>query len=256
MKKDVAAADHFSTKSKEYSFSRPHYPESLYNFLYEITPHKEIVWDCATGNGQAAIGLCRYFNKVIASDVSKSQIENRFERKNIVYDVFPAENANISNGSVDLITVAQAVHWFDFDRFYTEARRVSKDSGGIIALWSYGMHQINPEIDKLSDRLTVGGDILGDYWPKQTEYVKQDYKTLPFPFEEITCPKFEMKVDWSLYDLLAYMETWSSVKKFQLEKKYDPLLSIKEELENLWEIGNLKKSVKWDINLRIGKIGS
>lgn len=253
---NINPTDHFSTKSKEYSFSRPVYPESLYDYLYTITSNKGLVWDCATGNGQAAIGLCKYFRNVIASDISPSQIENRFTRDNITYEVFSAENPALSSNTIDLITVAQALHWFDFERFYKEVRRVGRSPAGIIAVWSYGMHKINPEIDKISDRLTVGGDILGDYWPNQTEYVKQDYRTIPFPFEEIAAPKFEMKVDWSLNDLVNYMHTWSSVKKFQLEKKYDPLSTIKEELENLWGIENHKKSVIWNINIRIGKINS
>jgi ubiquinone/menaquinone biosynthesis C-methylase UbiE len=119
------AADHFSSKSDEYSFHRPHYPDSLFEFLSEITRNKNLAWDCATGNGQAAIGICKYFKKVIASDASKSQIEHRFHRDNIVYDIFPAEKANLQDNSVDLITVAQAAHWFDLTKFYQEVKRVS-----------------------------------------------------------------------------------------------------------------------------------
>src|ERR1051325_7388995 len=126
--------DDFSSKSKEYSFSRPDYPDNLFKFLSDITPNKDLVWDCATGNGQAAIGLGKYFKKVIASDASKNQIENRFERENILYQVFPAEEAatNISDNSIDLVTVATALHWFDFNRFYNEVNRVSKkkEAGG------------------------------------------------------------------------------------------------------------------------------
>ena len=122
-----------------------------------------------------------------------------FHRDNIVYDVFPAEKANIEENSVDLITVAQAAHWFDLTKFYQEVRRVSNGNDGIIAIWSYGMHRINPKIDMISEKLTVGGEILGNYWPKETIYVKEDYKTIPFPFKEITIPKLEMKLRRSLY---------------------------------------------------------
>jgi ubiquinone/menaquinone biosynthesis C-methylase UbiE len=246
--------DHFSTKSNEYSFSRPHYPESLFEYLSKVTSNREVVWDCATGNGQAAIGLCKYFKKVIASDMSKNQIENRFVRDNIFYEVFPAETANLSDDSIDLITVAQAIHWFNFERFYDEVWRVSKKSGSIIAVWSYGMHKINPEIDKISDRLTVGGDILGNYWPKETEFVKDNYETIPFPFEEFRPPKFKMIVEWSLHDLFSYMETWSSVKKFQLQNHYNPLDLIRKDFEDLWGQENKKRIIEWDLNLRIGSI--
>ena len=114
----TSATDHFSSKSREYSYSRPFYPKDLFEFLQEITPNKRIAWDCATGNGQAAIGLCRYFRNVIASDVSKNQIANKFHRNNITYEVFSAEKPNIQDNSVDLITVAEAIHWFDFEKFY------------------------------------------------------------------------------------------------------------------------------------------
>jgi len=251
----TSSANHFSSKSEEYSFSRPLYPDSLFKFLNEITSNKDLAWDCATGNGQAAIGLCKYFNKVIASDASTSQINNRFQRDNITYDVFPAENANIQDNCVNLITVAQAVHWFDLERFYREVRRVGKRNG-IIAVWSYGMHKIDPVIDKIGEKLTVRGEILGKYWPQETKYVKDDYKTIPFPFKEIEVPGFEMRVTWSLDDLFAYMQTWSSVKRFQKEKNYNPLDLVKEEMKNLWGKEDEQKLIRWDVNLRIGIIHS
>ena len=124
-----SAVDHFSSTSREYSFSRPTYPDNLYKYLSEIVSNKDAAWDCATGNGQAAVGLCKYFKNVIASDASKGQLDYRFLRNNIRYDVFPAERANLKDNSIDLITVAQAAHWFDLDRFYHEVTRVSKGKG-------------------------------------------------------------------------------------------------------------------------------
>lgn len=248
-----SAVDHFSSTSREYSFSRPTYPDVLYRFLNDITPNKDMAWDCATGNGQAAIGLCKYFKNVIASDASKGQLEHRFNRNNIMYEMFPAEKADIQDNSVDLITVAQAAHWFDLDRFYKEVTRISK-SNGVLAIWSYGMHKIDNDIDKISEKLNVGGDILGRYWPRETDYVKEDYKTIPFPFIEISSPKFEMTVNWNLDDLVCYMQTWSAVKRFSTEKKFNPLNLIMDELESLWRERDKRKVVKWAINLRVGKI--
>jgi SAM-dependent methyltransferase len=248
-----SAVDHFSSTSREYSFSRPTYPDVLYRFLNDITPNKDIAWDCATGNGQAAIGLCKYFKNVIASDASKGQLEYQFNRNNIMYEMFPAEKADIRDNSVDLITVAQAAHWFDLDKFYREVTRISK-SNGVLAIWSYGMDKIDNDINKISERLNVGGDILGRYWPRETNYVKDDYKTIPFPFKEIPAPKFEMTVNWNLDDLVCYMQTWSAVKRFSMEKKFNPLSLIMEELERLWGKRDKRKVVKWVINLRVGKI--
>ena len=154
-----SAVDHFSSTSREYSFSRPIYPDVLYKFLNDITPNKDMAWDCATGNGQAAIGLCKYFKNVVASDASKGQLEYQFNRNNIKYEMFPAEKANILDNSVDLITVAQAAHWFDLNKFYKEVTRISK-SNGVLTIWSYGMHKIDNNIDKISEKLNVGGDIF------------------------------------------------------------------------------------------------
>lgn len=170
----TSATDQFSSKSREYSYSRPFYPKDLFEFLQEITPNKHIAWDCATGNGQAAIGLRRYFRNVIASDVSKNQIANRFHRNNITFEGFSAEKPNMQDNSVDLITVAQAIHWFDFEKFYREVTRVS-GRNAIIAVWSYGMHKIHTEIDKISKRLDVDGEILGSYWSKEVKYIKEEY---------------------------------------------------------------------------------
>lgn len=247
------AVDHFSSKSREYSYSRPFYPDDLFEFLHEITPNKDVAWDCATGNGQAAVGLCRYFKNVIASDASKSQIDNRFHRSNITYEVFSAEKANIPDNSVDLITVAEAIHWFDFEKFYREVTRVSSRNG-IIAVWSYGMHKIDPEIDIISEKLNVGGEILGSYWPKEAKFVKEGYKTLPFPFKEISTPRFEMIVNWSLNDLINYMQTWSAVKRFHIAKKYNPLNLVRQDFKNLWGKEDEQKLVRWSINLRVGII--
>lgn len=247
------AVNHFSSTSREYSFSRPIYPDALYRFLNDITPYKDMAWDCATGNGQAAIGVCKYFKHVIASDASKGQLEYQFNRNNIMYEMFSAEKADIPDNSVDLITVAQAAHWFDLDKFYKEVTRISK-SNGVLAIWSYCMHKIDNDVDKISERLSVGGDILGRYWPRETNYVKEDYETIPFPFKEIPSPKFEMIVNWNLDDLVCYMQTWSAVKRFSTEKKFNPLSLVMEELERLWGKRDIRKVVKWDINLRVGKI--
>ena len=245
--------DNFSAQSKEYSFSRPKYPDELFRFLAATTPNHELVWDCATGNGQAAIELCKYFDKIIASDASKKQIQNKFERQNILYGVFPAEKANIANNSIDLITVAQGLHWFNFEQFYSEVRRVAKKEA-IIAAWSYAMHKITPEIDKISDRLDFDGDILGGYWAKEIRYVQEDYKTIPFPFEEITAPKFTISTKWNLVQLLNYMDTWSAIQKYRSEKDADPLTLIKKEIKPYWKDELEKKPITWTISLKVGRI--
>lgn len=206
--------------------------------------------------------MCKYFKKVIASDASINQIQHKFERENIDYRVFPAEETPFADDSIDLITVAQALHWFNIDRFCSEVKRVGKKEGGIIAVWSYAMHEISPDIDKISGRLDVNGDILGEYWAKEVKYVKELYRTIPFPFKEVVSslssspkPKFEMKVQWNLYQFLSYLQTWSAMKKYYQEKKSDPLDLVKEELNRAWgDDAHKEKSVVWKINLRVGLV--
>ena len=234
--------DNFSTQSKNYSFSRPTYPDSLFEFLNTVTPQKNLAWDCATGDGQAAIGLSKFFTKVIASDASNNLIRYAFQRKNIEYKVFQAENAELDNDSVDIVTVAQGLHWFDFDKFYSNVKRVGKNDG-IIAVWSYDMHKINPQIDKMTNRLDEDGEILGSYWDKEAKYVKEKYKTISFPFKEISVPVFKTTLYWNLRQLLDYMKTWSSVKKYYSENKLDPLDLVKLEVKDLWDTSLIKKKL-------------
>lgn len=245
--------DNFSTKSKNYSFSRPTYPQSLFKFLSTVTLQNNLAWDCATGNGQAAIGLAKYFKKVIASDASRNQIRYAFQRENVEYKVFQAENAEIDSDSVDIVTVAQALHWFDLDKFYSNVKRVGK-KGGIIAVWSYDMHKVNPQIDKITSKLDVDGDILGSYWDKEARYVKEKYKTITFPFREISVPVFKTTLYWNLHQLWNYMKTWSSVKKYYSENKRDPLELVKPEVRALWGDEFDKKEVTWNLNTRAGII--
>jgi len=245
--------DNFSSQSKQYSCSRPTYPESLFEFLFKVTPQNNLAWDCATGNGQAAIGLGKYFKKVIASDASKNQIQHAFKRKNIEYKIFQAENAELENDSVDIVTVAQAVHWFDFDKFYSNVKRVGKKDG-IIAVWSYDMHRISPQLDKITERLDIEGEILGSYWDKEAKYVKEKYETIAFPFKEISVPVFKTTLQWNLLQLWDYMKTWSSVKKYYSKNKLDPLDLIKPEIKALWANELDKKKVTWYINIRAGII--
>ena len=245
--------DNFSTQSKQYSFSRPTYPDSLFEFLSTVTSKKNLAWDCATGNGQAAIGLSKYFKKVIASDASNNQIQHGFRLKNIDYKVFPAENPELHNDSVDIVTVAQALHWFDLDKFYFNVKRVGKKDG-IIAVWNYDMHKINPQIDNVSRKLDVDGEILGKYWAKETKYVKEKYKTIPFPFKEISVPEFKTTLYWNLPQLWNYMQTWSSVKKYYSENKRDPLDLVKSKMEGLWGNQLDKREITFNINIRVGII--
>lgn len=242
--------DHFSGHASGYVRHRPGYPEALFEYIASIAPARDLVWDCATGNGQAAISLARYFERVIATDASSSQIEHAIPHERVSYRVVPAEHTDIENASLDVVTVAQAVHWFDHDAFYAEVRRVLKPDG-VVALWAYGISRIDPVIDKLLIRLNY--DILGSYWSVKAGLIDNRYATLPFPFREIEAPAFMMEALWSLDDLTGYLTSWSAWQKFMREQGRDPIDEIRDELSNAWGEPSLKREVRWEVYLRIGR---
>ncbi|HET6808111.1 MAG TPA: class I SAM-dependent methyltransferase [Nitrososphaera sp.] len=254
--------DLFSSNSKDYASSRPTYPRSLFEFLVGQVQYRNLAWDCATGNGQAAVFLSEYFEQVIASDASKEQIENAQPRSNIQYEIFPAEKTTLADNSVDLITIAQALHWFDIDEFYKETKRVLRkdDSGagssgrsGVIAAWAYGLHSVSPEIDSITHLLYE--DILGSYWPKERKIVENKYQDIPFPFQEIDTPIFKIELDWSLSELLGYLYTWSSVQKYIQKNNSDPVKQVYDSIDAAWGDKNTwqKRKVVWPIYMRVGR---
>jgi ubiquinone/menaquinone biosynthesis C-methylase UbiE len=248
--KKLESKDLFSKQSKKYAVSRPTYPESLFDFLVGLVDRKELAWDCATGNGQAAVALSKHFHQVIASDMSKKQIENAKQKSNIRYEVFPAEKAALEDDSVDLITVAQALHWFNFKEFYNEVKRVLRKDG-VIAAWAYGLHSVSPEIDKVTYHLYE--DILGKYWPKERKYIEGRYEDVPFPFKPLPAPQFEIKLNWSLAELVNYLYTWSSVQKFLEKNNDDPVKQILGDLEEAWG-SRQRMQVVWPIYIKAGRL--
>jgi ubiquinone/menaquinone biosynthesis C-methylase UbiE len=177
--------DHFSELAEQYSQYRPGYPLELFDYLTGIALARELAWDCGTGSGQAAVALTRHFQSVIATDASREQIANAFPHPRVDYRVEPAEITSIENGSVDLITVGTAVHWFDFDLFYTEAQRVGK-SGAVLAVWTYHLPVMAPDLDDILERYYR--ETLNGYWSDRLKYLDARYTTLPFPFDEIEPP--------------------------------------------------------------------
>src|SRR5207237_4366038 len=192
--------DHFSGHAVEYAKFRPHYPEELFEHLASISPRHELAWDCATGNGQAAVGLARHFEKVIATDASAQQIESAEPDERISYRISPAEASGIDSASVDLILVAQALHWFDLDRFFTEAKRVLKDDG-VLAISSYKVLEITSEIDVIIWKFYR--ETIGPFWPPERDLVETDYNTIEFRFTKLAHRQFETTAQCNLNQLLG-----------------------------------------------------
>ncbi len=245
----VSFSDHFSGHARSYSEFRPSYPAELYQFLASMCVHHGKAWDVATGSGQAAVALTDHFRTVVATDASRQQILNAKQHARVEYDVCPAELSPLASSSVDLVTVAQAVHWFDFDRFYAEVRRVAR-GGARIALWTYGVHRVSAEIDPIMHEFYAG--TIGRYWPPERDHIEAGYASIPFPFEPIRAPAFEMSAHWSLDALLGYVGTWSAVKRYQADQGTDPMPQLKDALQPLW--GDQPRLVRWPLTLKLGAV--
>jgi len=243
--------DYFSKQSKVYSLYRPTYPRSLFDYLASISVQHEKAWDCATGNGQAAISLSSYFHTVIATDPSPAQIEQAPQNPNVIYQIARAEKTEISSYSVDLITVAQALHWFNLKDFYQEVGRVLKPEG-ILAIWGSEVLDISPSINEILRHFY--SKIVGEYWPPEIRILESGYRSIPFPFQEIASPEFKMEAAWSMNHLLGYLESWSATQKYREVNQINPIGQIRDDLAKAWGIPEEPKRVIWPIRMRIGKL--
>lgn len=206
--------DHFSRVSKAYREYRPTYPPDLFRYLSSQTLEHTRAWDVGTGSGQAAVGLAPYYDEVVASDASIEQIHQAISCKHVRYIVCPAEKSPLPEKSVDLVTVAQALHWFDMDAFYQEAKRVMKPDG-IIAVWAYSLQTADEEaVDMVIKQFN---ELLWqeNCWPKERRLIDEGYRTISFPFKKISTPEFYMKNFWSLEELISYINTWSALERYK-----------------------------------------
>lgn len=242
--------DHFSKQTDIYLKARPSYPEELFTYLHSISPSNEVCWDCATGNGQAAVSLAPHFKKVIATDGSAQQIANAMPMQNIEYRVGTAEVSGLQNHSVDLITAATGAHWFNLDMFYAEAQRVAKPNG-ILAVWTYSEAQIGTEIDALMDWFMY--TYLYNYWPDGRWYVRNKYTTLPFPFVALDTPQFFCCMNWSKQQWMNYIMSWSSTTNYITKHHSSPLSALIPRLNPLWG-ENETKQVVWPLHLKCARV--
>lgn len=243
--------DLFSQQSDTYATARPTYPDALYEFLVSLVPRRRLAWDCGTGNGQAARDLARWFERVIATDASVAQIRNAVAVGNVEYRVASAESSGLPARAVDLVAVAQALHWFDIDGFYAEVRRVTV-SGGILAVWSYGSPSAGEDIEtalRIFERETVGR-----YWDSGRRLVDEGYRTIPFPFDELPAPQVELRRLWTLSQLGGYLRSWSAVAKFVAERGQDPVAPLLEQIGKHWDSPESTRVVTWPLAVRAGRI--
>jgi ubiquinone/menaquinone biosynthesis C-methylase UbiE len=243
--------DHFATVAQHYADSRPSYPAALFDWLAAQCDERTLAWDCAAGSGQASLGLARHFTQVIASDASAAQIAQAAAHPRIDYRVASAENSGLANHCADLVTVAQALHWFDLDGFYTEARCVLKP-GGMLAAWCYGVLQVEgEEVDAQVQRFYH--EEVGPYWPPERRHVETGYRELAFPFTPVAAPAFAMRLDWNLEQLLGYFRSWSATAACIKAHGSDPVVAIERHLRACWGDPVRPRSIRWPLTLLAGR---
>lgn len=239
--------DHFSGHAGDYAAHRPAYPAELFEWLASQTPGRKLAWDCATGNGQAAIALANHFERVVASDASNSQIEQAARQAKVEYRVERAERSSLEANTVDLVTVAQAWHWFDHVAFEREAGRVLRPRG-ILAAWAYQLARIEPGIDDLV--YTLYENRLGEYWPPERQHIENGYRDLDLTWPAIDVPRFEMIAKWNLDQMLAYLATWSALRRYVSERDENPLDAMRGAFVKAWGDPQCIKTVRWPLVIR------
>jgi SAM-dependent methyltransferase len=242
--------DNFSIQASGYAKFRPTYPVQLVAALAQHCPQRSSVWDCGCGNGQLSVLLSDYFDEVSATDLSEQQIANAIQKSNISYSVGRAENTTFRDNSFDMITIAQAIHWFDFEVFYQEVRRVAKPNA-IIAAIGYPLFRCEAALDSIIQHFYYS--IIAAYWDAERKYLDEHYQTIPFPFEAVSLPSFYMEYSWSLQDLIGYLNTWSAVQHYIKRYNNNPIDLIYNDLEKVF-FEKERSSVRFELVTRIGKI--
>ena len=240
----------FSTKSDLYASARPRYPEALFKYLMTLCPDLERAWDCGTGSGQAATSLGPYFQQVEATDVSPEQISHAHMTQGVTYTVQPAEATTFPADYFSLVTVAQALHWFDLEKFWPEVQRVLKP-GGIFAAWTYSWFQVSPELDIIIKAELL--NTLESYWAPQNRLVWHGYQTISFPFTELTPPEIVFCQAWNLVQLLSYLGTWSATKNYIAAQGDDGFNRLVKTLAQAWGDWQITRTVSMDFYLRVGR---
>jgi ubiquinone/menaquinone biosynthesis C-methylase UbiE len=246
------ALDIFSKQANTYKKYRPAYPQELYDEILQFIPERSSCWDCATGNGQVAIELSKYFDEVFATDISQEQLAEAERADNIKYMVERAEKSSFTENKFDLITVAQAIHWFDMEAFNNEVYRVTRN-GGVIAIWAYGLLRINKEIDKQLDKFCY--KTLRPFWNPERKHVDKAYSTVIFRFDQINEEKSRnITTQWDLEHLEGYLNSWSGVQHFIAQSDgLNPVPGLIKRIKQLWG-SNLKNKINFPLYLKVGRV--
>lgn len=238
--------DHFAFAASSYASFRPRYPAALFEWLASETRGHARAWDCGTGSGQAAVALAAHYGTVVATDPSLKQLASAERVAGVEYAAMSAEASALDAECVDLVTVAQALHWFDRPRYFAEVDRVLRP-GGLLAIWSYGLLAITPAIDARLHHFY--SETVGPYWPSERALVDTGYAGIALPYPERPTPRIAMEASWTLAQVLGFLSTWSAVGRYRAAEKADPLPELSHDLASVWGTEE-RRLVRWPLTLR------
>ena len=244
-------APDFSGVAAEYAASRPRYPQQLFDWLASVAARRDAAWDVATGNGQAAIGAATHFARVVATDLSARQIAHGIPHPRIEYRVAPADASGLAPGSIDLVTVAAAIHWFDLPRFYEEVRRVARD-GAVLAAWTYHVAHVGPPLEAVLGPFYR--DVVGPYFAAAARMVDARYEGIALPGEPLDPPQFFVSVRWNAEQWLDFIRTWSGVSSYIAAVKKDPVLEIEDAVRAALGGGDAAVETSWPLYVRAARV--
>ena len=241
-------ADHFSPVASTYALFRPTYPPDLFRWIATTAPARHVAWDCAAGSGQATLALAEWFDQVVATDASAALLAEAAPHPRVTWREATAEASGLDAASVDALTIAQGLHWFDLERFWPEVRRVVRP-GGLVAAWTYGTHEVgDAAVDAAVERFSE--QVVGAFWPSERRHVDARYATLSFPFERVVAPSFTMRATWTLGQMVGYMRSWSATRRFVEVREHDPVIALEVELADVW--GDGAREVRWPLTVLAG----
>lgn len=243
----------FDAGGAAYAQFRPRYPSALVAFLATLSPTRDLAIDVGCGNGQLTVQLAEFFTSVIGADPSPDQLASARSHPRVRYRRAGADELPCPDGTANLITSAQAAHWFDLPAFYAEVRRVAAP-GAVVALITYGRQHLDAELDGRFQEFYR--EEMGPYWPPERRFVDDGYRTLEFPFDEIDTPAFEIRASFDLAALLGYLSTWSATRNAREAGRTDILERFTADITELWGDPSTNRPVGWPISLRVAPVDS
>ncbi|XP_062000336.1 uncharacterized protein LOC133717645 [Rosa rugosa] len=259
----------FDKQAEIYVEARPTYPKEWYSKLAALTPQHSLAWDVGTGSGQATVGLLEHYDQVVGSDISEAQLNHAIQHPRVRYIHTPTsisddEMVDLIGGghenSVDLVTVATAVHWFDLPHFYSLVKRLLRKPGGIIAVWCYNSMDymvVGPDFDLAMKRLHEN---CLPFWDPRAKYAFEGYRTLPFPFESVGLGRegepitLEIPRELSFQGVERMLRSYSAVPTAK-DQGVDLLSEdVIKELQRAWGGHDLIRSVTIKACMLVGKL--